>query len=131
MTYYKTFYPEIRDFLKDEDAEAVAAISPDSLARACLKGIRRIQGLFTEARMDRTGRVAPMADTAYTETQAASKLAATSDYPVIPLPDEFIPALEAYVLAWAFGRDSSDVKDESLAKHWNNRFADLAGLPRL
>ena len=131
MMYYKEFYPGIRDFLKDEDAEAEATISPDALARTCLKGIQRIQNLFPETRMDRTGRMAQAAATAYTETQAKDKLAATGDYPVLPLPDEFIPALEAYVLAWAFGRDSSDVKDESLARHWNNRFADLAGIPRL
>ena len=66
-----------------------------------------------------------------TKDAAAALSSSGTGYPKIPLPDEFEPMLQAHVMANYYARDAQDAKDESLAKHWNNRFADLAGIPRL
>lgn len=129
MIYHKDFLQRIRDYLKDADTDATANIPQAELSRAVLAGIRKIQTLFPEARMDDRGRLAPVVTAPVTEAQAVVQVG--GDYPKIPIPDEFEAVLEGFVLAWAHSRDSNDVKDESLAKHWNNRFADMAGLPRL
>jgi hypothetical protein len=129
MIEYRAFYAWYRDATKDDDAADSVKVGTDLLARATLAGIRKIQTLFPEARMDLRGRLATVPTTAVNETAAAVQ--GTSGYPVIPLSDEFEPMLQGYVMAWHYGRDAQDAKDESLAKHWNNRFADLAGVPRL
>lgn len=129
MIEYRAFYQWFRDATKDDDAETSVKMDPRHLERATLAGIRKIQTLFAEARMDGRGRANAVPTAAVNETAAA--VLGASGYPVLPLPDEFEPMLQAYVMAWHYARDAADAKDESLAKHWNNRFADLAGVPRL
>lgn len=129
MIEYRAFYKRFRDAIKDALAETSVQVNTDHLALATLAGIRKIQTLFPEARLDLNGNRSDLATVAVTETQAAVK--ADTGFPKIPLPDEFEPMLDAYVLAWYFARESQDMKDESLSRHWNNRFADLAGVPRL
>lgn len=124
--YVKDFFAQIRCRLDDADEDASARLQSDELGRATLAGIRKIQTVFPEARMDIRGRMAALASTAYTETTAAEKSEA-GDYPAIPLPPEFEPALEAYVLAWNFGREAQDAKDESLMRFWDRKFAELTG----
>lgn len=129
MTYYKDFIQGIRDYLKDSDTDATASIGTEMLGRAIKSGVLAIQTLFPESRLDSRGLSKALETVAYTKTTAETKVG--GDYPVIPIPDEFIPALEAHVLNWAHGRDSRDVKDESLARHWFNRWVDLTGQKRL
>ena len=130
MIEYRAFYNWFRDATKDDDAETSVRVHTDLLARATLAGIRKIQTLFVEARMSLRGPVAAAATVPVNEAAAAVR-GSDGTYPAVPLPDEFEPMLQAYVLAWHYARDAADAKDESLARHWNNRFADLAGVPRL
>jgi hypothetical protein len=129
MILYKDFYQRFRDVIKDAATEESVRLPGAQLALAARAGIRKIQTLFPEARLDLRGTRLELASAEITETAAGQST--DGAYPAIPLPDEFEPMLEAYVLAWYFARDSQDVKDESLSRHWNNRFADLAGVPRL
>lgn len=129
MIEYRAFYKRFRDVIKDSATADSLKVNTDQLARTTLGGIRKIQTLFPEARMDIRGNRADLASAAVNESTAATL--ADESYPAIPIPDEFEPMLEAYVMAWYFARDAQDAKDENLARHWNNRFADLAGVPRL
>lgn len=123
--YVKDFFTQIRGRLKDADEDATATLQSAELGRATLAGIRKIQTLFPQTRLDDRGRLAALESTAYTETTAEAEV--DGDYPTIPLPAEFEPALEAYVMAWAFGREAQDAKDESLMRFWDRKFAELTG----
>ena len=122
---YKDFFQTIRDNLKDADTEATASIPSAELGRATLRGVRKLQTTFPEIRLDRRGRQAAIETASYTEATAAVKV--DGAYPVIPVTEEFEPALEAYVMAWAYGRDSNDAKDESLFRYWQGCYDQLTG----
>jgi len=122
---YKEFFQRIRDNLKDADTDATAHIQSAALGRATLAGVRRIQGLFSETRLDRRGLFRPVETVAYTETTANVEV--DGSLPSVPLPLEFEPAIEAYVMEWCHARDARDQKDLDLARHWQNRFMLLTG----
>ena len=125
--YVKDFFTLIRGRLKDADDDDTATLQSIELGRATRDGIRKIQTMFPETRLDIRGRLSALEATAYTDATAAVQV--DGDYPTMPLPPEFEPALEAFVLAWAYGREAQDAKDESLMRHWENKFAELTGLP--
>jgi len=122
---YRDFFDQIRDNIKDVDTEASASIPSAELGRYILKSVRKIQSMFPETRMDRRGSLKALETTAYTETTA--DVMTNGQYPAIPLPEEFEPVLEAAVMTCVYGRDSNDVKDESLFRHWQNRYDQLTG----
>lgn len=122
---YRDFFDQIRDNLKDVDTEATASIPSAELGRYVLKGVRKIQTMFPEVRLDRRGKLCGIETVAYTETTADVQTG--GEYPAIPLPEEFEPVLEAFVMSCCYGRDSNDVKDDSLFRHWQNRFDQLTG----
>ncbi len=124
--YFKDFFTQIRGRLKDNDADAAARLKSAELGRAAQAGIRKIQTLFPEVRMDVRGHMRPLFDTLHNETTARQK-GEDGQLPSIPLPPEFEPALVAFVMAWAYGREASDAKDESLLRHWDRRFMELTG----
>ena len=64
-------YQWFRDATKDDDAETSVKVDPEHLSRATLAGIRKIQTLFPEARMDGRGRSAAVPTAAVNETAAA------------------------------------------------------------
>lgn len=125
--YVKDFFTLIRGRLKDADDDDTATLQSIELGRATRDGIRKIQTMFPETRLDIRGRLSALEATAYTD--ATADVLVDGDYPAIPIPPEFEPALEAFVLAWAYGREAQDAKDESLMRHWENKFAELTGLP--
>ncbi len=125
--YVKDFFTLIRGRLKDADDDDTATLQSIELGRATRDGIRKIQTMFPETRLDIRGRLSALEATAYTEDTAAVQV--DGDYPTVPLPPEFEPALEAFVLAWVYGREAQDAKDESLMRHWENKFRELTGLP--
>lgn len=125
-TTYKDFFRQIRDNIKDVDTEETASIPSAEIGRYALKAVRKLQTTFPETRMDSRGRLNALETVAYTETTAS--IQSNGLYPEIPLPEEFEPALEAAVMMSVFARDSNDVKDDSLFRHWQNRFDQLTGL---
>jgi hypothetical protein len=92
---YRDFFDQIRDNLKDVDTEATASIPSAELGRYVLKGVRKIQTMFPEVRLDRRGKLCGIETVAYTETTADVQTG--GEYPAIPLPEEFEPVLEAFV----------------------------------
>ena len=123
--FYKDFFQQIRDILKDTDTEASASVPPAELGRAIRKGVVKLQTIFPEARLDRRGSLKKLETTAYTDTTANVEVG--GEYPKIPISEEFEPALEAYTMMFVFARDSNDEKDESLLKYWTKRFTELVG----
>lgn len=124
--YYKDLFRQIRDNLKDVDTEATAGIPSAELGRYILKAVRAVQTTFPETRLDFRGRLNPLETTAYTESTAGTLTG--GDYPVIPVPAEFEPLLEAHVMASCHGRDANDAKSDSLYKFWQGRYNELAGV---
>jgi len=122
---YKDLFQNIRDKLNDVDTDATANVQSAALGRAILAGVRRIQGLFPETRLDRRGLFRPVETVAYTETTANVEV--DGSLPSVPLPMAFEPAIEAYVMEWCHARDARDQKDLDLARHWQNRFMQLTG----
>lgn len=116
---YTEFFRQVRDKTKDELDAASPKVLSELMGRHTLAGLRKILGLFPEARLDIRGRLAPLPALAYNETSGA-----TVD---LPLPAEFEPALEAYVVAAIYGSDAEDIKDESLFRYWDKRFKELTG----
>ncbi len=125
MTYYKDFFQEVLDYIKDADTDATARVSHDIIGRAIRRGIVTIQRIFPESRMDARGRF--ITDTIPTYTLATAGVQVGGDYPAIPLPDEFIPALNAFILHFIHGMDSRDIKDQNLASYWHKRWRELTG----
>ena len=123
--FYKDFITQIRGRLKDGLTDSTATLGSEEIGRAILAGIRMIQTDFPETRLNSRGLMADLEDTAYTETTANQQV--NGEYPSIPLPTEFEAALEAYVLAWCYGREAGDAKGESLLRHWDRRFTQLTG----
>lgn len=117
---YTEFFANIRDNLKDADTDAAAHVLPAALGRATWTGLRKIMQGFPESRVDARGRLATLPSVALTESTAG-----TDD---LPVPPEFEPMLEAYVMEWAHARDARDSKDLDLASYWKNRYDQLAGV---
>ena len=122
---YTDFFSQIRSNLKDADTDATARISGSELGRAIWNGVRKIQSLFPESRLDTRGYLKKVETASYTDTTAA--IPVNGELPEVPLPVEFEPILEAYVMEWAHGRDAQDSKDLDLSRHWRNRFDMLTG----
>lgn len=120
MTTYTQFFQLIRDSTHDKLDSAGARVVSEVLGRYTLRGLRKIMGMFPETRLDRHGRMCELPTVALAESSAGALT--NGSYPSLPIPPEFEPALEAYVLYSIYGMDSNDVKDESLFKHWQNVF---------
>ena len=125
---YKDFFRQIRDNLKDVDTDATASVPSSEMGRSTYAGVRRIQGLFPETRLDRRGFLSAIEDRVFNETTAQALV--DGELPSIPIPEEFIPALEAHVMGWVHARDSRDQKDADLMRHWERRFDMMTGAGR-
>ena len=123
---YSDFFRQIRDNLKDVDTDATASIPSAELGRSIFSGVRRLQGLFPETRMDSRGMLSSIEDTAYTE--ATALVPVDGVLPEVPLPNEYMPSLEAHVMAFVYARDARDQKDADLMRHWERRFDMLSGV---
>ena len=125
---YKDFFRQIRDNLKDVDTDATASVPSSEMGRSTYTGVRRIQGLFPETRLNYRGMLSPIEDRTFTEVSALVLI--DGELPEVPLPNEFMPALEAHVMAWVYARDARDQKDADLMRHWERRFDMLTGAGR-
>jgi hypothetical protein len=118
MTYLEMF-----QIIRDRTKDTVDAESPDVtstvVGRFMLFGLREIMGKYPETRLAMNGRMAALPTTAYT--------LATAGINVLPIPPEFEPALEAYILKSIYALDSQDVKDESLMRFWEKKYLELMG----
>jgi hypothetical protein len=125
---YKDFFRQIRDNLKDVDTDATASVPSSEMGRSAYAGVRRIQGLFPETRLNNRGMLSNIEDRTFNETTA--NVLVDGELPEIPLPNEFMPALESHVMAWVYARDARDQKDADLMRHWERRFEMLTGAGR-
>jgi hypothetical protein len=116
---YSEFFAQIRSRTKDVADGSGEKVSSVAIGRFTLAGLRRLMSMFRELAIDSRGRLSDPPSIYYTE--------ATAGLEVLPIPPEFEPALEAYVLASIYGSDAEDVKDESLFRYWDGKFKELTG----
>lgn len=116
---YSDFIQQIRDKTKDVLDAATPKVISALVGRHTLAGLRKIMVSFPETRLDSRGKLLPLPTEAFSESTAGDN--------ELPIPSEFDPALEAYVLAAIYGSDAEDVKDESLFRYWDKKYKELVG----
>lgn len=116
---YSEFFQSVRDDMNDALDNDNPRLLSTVIGRFAWDGLKAIQSMFPETRLDPRGRQAALPAEPFTEATAGSNL--------LPIPAEFEPALLSYVLARVYNRDSDDTRDKERAKYHQARWLQLTG----